>query len=185
MFRRCISSVTMAVAAVCVAGSALAGPQVVMPDEFSAENRALIDATVAFFDEVEARPAPRKRVPVFTAPLSATKSKASADDAAVLTRMGPVGHLTVYRTTWYPVDRLLGTVDFMGTWDGNRNLVCGYLTWDLSDPDAPRLEALTASFVDLDDLKYAGDIQIHRSLMEANCAFGAIDENYHVFDVTG
>ena len=99
--------------------------------------------------------------------------------------MGPVQHLTGYRISWYPVDRLLGTVDFMGTWRGNRNLVCGYLTWDLSDPKKPELQEVTANFVDLDALTSESDVQIHRTLMEANCAFGAIDPNYAYFDVTG
>ena len=166
--------------------SVSADPRGVALSEFPVENRALIEATMAFFDEVEERETPRTRVPVIGLPVrGATKAKAETGEAAVLTRMGPVDHLTGYRITWYPVDRLLGTVDFMGTWNGNRNLVCGYLTWDLSDPEAPRLDAVRASFLDLGELERADAVDIHGSLMEANCAFGAIDENFRVFDVTG
>ena len=99
--------------------------------------------------------------------------------------MGPVDHLTVYRITWYPMDRLYGTVDFMGTWDGNRNLVCGYLTWDLTDPDAPELETVSANFVDLAEMAGAGQVHVHQSLLEANCAYGAIEANYLVFEPAG
>ena len=99
--------------------------------------------------------------------------------------MGPVRHLTGYQITWYPVDRLLGTVDFMGTWDGNRNLVCGHLTWDMTDVDTPVLTSVSANFLTLDDLQDAPEVRVHQSLMEANCAFGEIDGNYAFFDVAG
>ncbi len=156
--------------------------------EFPTENQALIDATIAFFDKVEGHRVSRKRAPVIGIPLSATKSSArtqSDEDTSLLTRMGPVDHLTGYRITWYPVDHLLGTVDFMGTWDNSRNLVCGYLTWDLSDPESPQLAELSASFIDIDELARANGVQIEQSLMDANCAFGEIDDNYRIFDVTG
>lgn len=154
--------------------------------EFPTESAALIRATTALFDQVEARHAPRQRVPVIGIPLTPTKIRADADDhASALTRNGPVDHLTGYRITWYPMERLLGSVDFMGTWGGNRNLVCGYLTWDLTDPDTPRLEQIQASFVDLAEIGGSSDQDIHRHLLNANCAFGAIEANFHVFDVQG
>lgn len=162
-----------------------AGPIRAEASEFSAESAALIRATAAFFDSVEARTNPRERMPVIGLPLSATQSKASAGEAATLTRMGPVDHLTVYRISWYPVDRLYGTVDFMGTWNGNRDLVCGYLTWDLTDPDAPELETVSANFVDLGDLVGAGQVELHQRLLEANCAYGAVEANYLVFEPAG
>ncbi len=154
--------------------------------EFAREKAALIDATTAYFDRVEAEAPQLRKAPAIGIPALATKIKASvATDTDPLTEMGPVDHLTAYRITWYPVERLLGSVDFMGTWDNNRSLVCGYLTWDVTDPDAPRLEQINASFVDLPDLSSASDDAIHQSLLEANCAFGAIDANFHVFDVSG
>ena len=157
------------------------------PIEFPTESKALIAATLDFFDRVEASEEERDRTPVIGIPLSATRSSAASGplETDVLTSMGPVKHLTGYRITWYPIDVLYGTVDFMGTWGRNGNLVCGYLSWDLSDPEAPRLDTVTASFVDLGALRNATDSEIHGSLMEANCAFGAIDANFHVFDVSG
>lgn len=155
--------------------------------EFPAESKAMIAATLDFFDRAEAAKTERKRKPVIGIPLSATRSsvEATPSETDVLTTMGPVKHLTGYRITWYPIETLYGTVDFMGTWGRNGNLVCGYLSWDLTDPEAPRLDTVTASFVDLYALRNATDSQIHGSLMEANCAFGAIDANFQVFDVAG
>jgi len=113
-------------------------------------------------------------------------NRLSQDEALdALNGHGPVRHLTGYRISWYPVDRLLGSVDFMGTWDGNRNLVCGYLTWDLSDPDAPVLENMEATFVKLETLLSEKPSDVHRILLEANCAYGAIDANYGFFDWAG
>jgi len=97
----------------------------------------------------------------------------------------PVAHLTGYRISWYPVDRLLGTVDFMGTWDGDENLVCGYLTWDMSEPDEPVLRSVQASFVDVSDLSDGTEVEIYRALLQANCAFGEIEQNFYLFDLTG
>ena len=70
----------------------------------------------------------------------------------------------------------------MGTWNGNRNLVCGYLTWDMSKPDAPVLSTVTANFLDLNDFDGKTPAEIHAYLLEANCAFGAIDANYAFFE---
>ena len=155
--------------------------------EFPQESKALIQATNAFFDQIEAEGHRNKKPGVIGVPLSITKSSAkpTSDTKDLLTRMGPVGHLTGYRITWYPMDTLRGTVDFMGTWKGNRNLVCGYLTWDLSDPDTPKLDTVSASFVDIAAFANASDRDIHQSLLEANCAHGAIEANYRMFDVTG
>ena len=155
--------------------------------EFPEESSALIAATLAFFDKVEAHRPAREQAPVVGIPLAITKSSVSigSDDTDLLTRMGPVDHLTGYRISWYPVDKLYGSVDFMGTWNGNRNLVCGYLTWDLSNPDAPELETVSASFVDIATLATASASDIHESLLEANCAHGAIEANYRMFDVSG
>lgn len=165
-----------------------AEPAGVSFSEFPEENAALIAATQAYFEEVEGIDAPRATKPaVIGLPLRATKTSAAAPagQEGVLKRMGPVRNLTGYNVTWYPMEHLLGTVDYMGTWGGNRNLVCGYLTWDLTEPGAPQLVSVEANYVDLDQLTGQSPAEIHRTLLTANCAFGAIDENYAFFDVTG
>lgn len=182
MFGRLLSCI---VALFCFGAVAGADTAASMDADPQLPHKALVDATAAFFDRVEAFEAPKKRRPVIGIPVTVTTSRAGQGDAKMLTRKGPVRHLTGYRVTWYPLDRLLGTVDFMGTWNGNRNLVCGYLTWDLSDPEEPILQKLTASFVDMQDLSDASEEQVHRSLIEANCAFGSVDDNYRIFDVSG
>lgn len=148
--------------------------------EFPKETAALVEATTAYFDAIEATPQKRDRVPVIRMPELAQKIKTnvSLSENDALTQNGPVNHLTGYRISWYPVDRFLGTVDFMGTWDGNRNLLCGYLTWDLTHPEYPVLDDVTAHFLDLDELSAMEPALAHETLLEANCAFGAIDQNY-------
>ncbi|MGI9394390.1 MAG: hypothetical protein ACR2OY_07070, partial [Boseongicola sp.] len=111
-------------------------------EEFPVETAVLVAATVALFEAIEAENDAEPRIPEIRVEGLAVPASLSVD--AALTRafpanMGPVQHLTGYRINWYPVDRFLGAVDFMGTYDGNRNLVCGYVMWDVSDPDAPKL----------------------------------------------
>lgn len=155
--------------------------------EFPAETAALVAATVALFDAVEAGDGPDERAPVIRLPALATKVSLDTLDkkAGVLAQHGPVRHLTGYRITWYPVERFLGSVDFMGTWDRNRNIVCGYVTWDLSDPEAPVLDQISANYVDLAELSQKPATEIHEALLDANCAYGAIDANFTVFDPAG
>ncbi len=156
--------------------------------EFPEETEALVAATTAFFNEVEnTTGTATKREPVFRLPEVAQRIKGFAPDAGAgeLTRNGPVSHLTGYRINWYPVDRFLGSVDFMGTWNGNRNLVCGYLVWDMSMPQEPVLSTVTANFIDLNDFRGKQPSEIHEMLLESNCAFGAIDDNYAFFEPEG
>lgn len=154
--------------------------------EFPAETAALIAATSAFFDAAER--AVEKNVspnqPVIGLPKTLSPASLKSEDSAfaALTNHGAVQHLTGYRINWYPLAKLLGTVDFMGTWDGNRNLVCGYVSWDLSTPDAPVLEGVKANYVDLDELATLSSSKAHEALLEANCAFGAIDVNFAFFE---
>ena len=155
--------------------------------EFQVEYDALVDATQVFFDTVEEERNDRAKAPVLGWAINATRSYAVEDDLAVLTKMGPVKHLTGYQVTWYPTEKLLGTVDFMGTWDGNRNLVCGYVTWDLSDPEAPQLHSISANFITPEALDQEDERDVHRVLIGSNCAHGAIEANYAFFsmDVSG
>ena len=73
---------------------------------------------------------------------------------------------------------MLGVVDFMGTYDGNRNLVCGFVTWDMTDPDAPKLEHLSATYVDLGLLAVRHPGATHEALLNTNCAYGEIAPNF-------
>lgn len=146
--------------------------------EFPRETAAIVAATTALFDAVEdgaETPATPNRVVAIPASF----------DTNALTTRGPVRHLTGYRINWYPVDRFLGAVDFMGTWDGNSNLVCGYVLWDLTDPGAPELDTLVANFVDVAALDAGSATEAHLALLDANCAYGDIDLNYTVFDPAG
>ncbi len=155
--------------------------------EFPVETEAVILATAALFDRVEAGgEVPVRKRPVIRMPRLAQKaSVVSEGGPEPLTINGPLRHLTGYRIDWYPTDRFLGSVDFMGTWDGNRNLVCGYLTWDVSDPANPVLETVVANYVDIGALQRGTTAQIHQALLEANCAHGTVAANYAFFDPAG
>lgn len=156
--------------------------------EFPEETAAIVAATAELFDTVESGrpPVPEIRrdrvIGNFITPASI-----AADDArfgALTGNHGPVRNLTGYRITWYPVERFLGSVDFMGTWNGNRDLVCGHVTWDLSDPTDPVLENVTATYVNVSDLLKGSQSAAHEVLLNANCAFGEIDLNFTVFEPT-
>lgn len=153
--------------------------------EFPVETKAVVAATSALFAslEVSADTSP-KRAPVIQMPQLEQKV-ALTQTPGPLTQHGPLRHLTGYRIDWYPTERLLGSVDFMGTWDGNRNLVCGYLVWDVSDTDAPELDQVIANFIDMEDLAHQPPAVIHAQLLEANCAFGAIEANFGYFEPKG
>lgn len=154
--------------------------------EFPTETAALIAATTAFFDAAERATLDRKAPsqPVIGLPQIVSPASLQESDPAFeqLTNHGAVQHLTGYRINWYPVSRLLGTVDFMGTWGNNRNLVCGFVSWDVTTPDAPVLEGVTANYVDMGELAEMTPSKAHEALLEANCAFGAIDVNFAFFD---
>lgn len=180
-----------AIAAVAFTAAFLAAPVHASDDasasqEFPVESAALIAATTAFFDAAErAALEPKKSPqPVIGLPQIVSPASFEKTDPALsqLTNHGAVQHLTGYRINWYPVSRLLGTVDFMGTWDGNRNLVCGYVSWDMTTPDAPILEGVTANYIEMDDLASRSANNVHETLLEANCAFGAVDANFAFFE---
>ena len=185
---RLSSFAAVAAAAVIAAGSAVADESdAALVLEFPTETEALVAATAALFDEVQSGDAEKGAArPVIRLPELALKVRAEAvEPSDTLTLHGPLRHLTGYRINWYPTDRFLGAVDFMGTWDGNRNLVCGYLIWDLSDPEVPVLDTVTATYVELGDLLGAEEAEVHETLLEANCAYGTVEANYSFFDVAG
>ena len=152
--------------------------------EFPAETAAIVQATAQLFDAVEAEAARRGSRPLIGRLVLATPASVGGNGAKtdVLVSRGPVDHLTGYRISWYPVDRFLGSVDFMGTWERNRNLVCGFVTWDMSNPKSPVLDSVEATFIDISDLSGEAPEDIHAALLDANCAYGAIDANFAFFE---
>ena len=152
--------------------------------EFATETEAIVAASVDLFEAAEAatdRPAePSFRI---GEPAATPAGLARQDQTlgAFPEAYGPVRHLTGYRITWYPMEHLMGAVDFMGTWNRSRNLVCGYVAWDLTDPALPALERVVTNYVDLAQLDGADRAEIETVLVEANCAFGEIDANFAVF----
>ena len=152
--------------------------------EFPEETAAIVEATASLFDQIEAQaqdPAPE--TPVIGSPRLATQVSLSASDARAefTTDRGPVAHLTGYRINWYPVDRMVGAVDFMGTWNDNRDLVSGFLLWDLTDPDLPTLDSIVVNYIDVGKLASGTPGEAHMALLDANCAYGEIDANFTVF----
>lgn len=179
---------TTVIAALFSATCVVAGNGGVRPvDEFPEEAAALLAATSTLFDTIEADLSAEDSAPAFQGfriKELATPANFTDDSAlsrAFPTNRGPVQNLTGYRISWYPVDRFLGAVDFMGTYDGNRNLVCGFVTWDLSDPEDPKLEHLVANYVDISLLSKLPAPDAHLALLESNCAYGEIDPNFTVF----
>ncbi len=167
-------------------GACAAQDDVEVSGEFPEQTQALVTATSALFETVESAPAPNgTRIRIKGLAIPASQTPGDAILQAFPSEHGPVRHLTGYRVNWYPVDRLLGAVDFMGTYDRNRGLVCGYVTWDLSDPDAPQIDQLVANYVDLELLTRGHPDAAHAALLDANCAYGEIEPNFTVFDPAG
>jgi len=174
------------VTATCVAASACASAPASSGDlEFPVETAAIVEATAAFFDLIESSvsPSPVEETPVISMPRLATPASIGLTDSNFDFQPdnGPVAHLTGYRINWYPVDRMVGAVDFMGTWENNRNLVCGLLLWDLTDPTMPELDSIVVNYVDLGDLSSGTPGEAHAALLDANCAYGEVDANFTVF----
>lgn len=187
MIGKCIRFLALTIVALGAAVPVFAADRISsQAHEFPTETAVLIAVTMAFFNAAERAAAQQSEPsqPVIGLPSVLTPAKASPTDPALeaLTDRGAVRHLTGYRINWYPVSRLLGSVDFMGTWNGNRNLVCGYVSWDLSEANAPVLEGIDVNYVDLDELASLKPAKVHEALLEANCAFGAVDANFSFFE---
>jgi len=150
--------------------------------EFPLETLRLVAATEALFDRLESETAnPARETPQIelrlARPDASPASLPAVGRRAVREDLGAIEHLTAYGLTWYPLETLSGTVDFVGSWDGGRNLVCGYVTWDMSDPEAPVLAAMTTSYLDTSVLVGLPDDLAHGELLRANCAHGSIEPN--------
>ncbi|MEL7027435.1 MAG: hypothetical protein AAGO57_09445 [Pseudomonadota bacterium] len=149
--------------------------------DFGPETLALVAATETLFDALEAEgmqaeDTPRLQLRSLGAnPVAMVLPEAGR--AALRDDLGPVADLTAYDITWYPGKKLAGSVDFVGTWKDGRNLVCGYVTWDMSDPRDPNLAAMTTSYLDTKNLVRLPDAAAHGELLRANCAFGALEPN--------
>ena len=181
-----LASAAVAVLVAFTAQTAVANGGKAASLEFPVETEALVTATAAYFDGLHAsKKGPKVKRPVFRMPSLASNASIELDADHPLTMHGPLSHLTGYRINWYPTDRFLGSVDFMGTWDGNRNLVCGYLLWDLSDPNGPVLDTVSAHYVDMNELAGMTAEEVHETLLEANCAYGTVEANYAFFDPLG
>jgi len=178
----------MRIRAVLLSALLLAGPPAAaeglypsqMP-EFGPETLSLVRATEELFESLEAesaRSAPTERFQLRPVLRDAEPTGLpAAGRHALSAENGPVTNLIAYEITWYPTDRLSGTVDFVGTWKNGRNLVCGYVTWDMSDPARPTLATMTTSYLDTGTLLRLPADAAHAELLRANCAFGEIEPN--------
>ncbi|MEL7461474.1 MAG: hypothetical protein AAFX45_14835 [Pseudomonadota bacterium] len=162
---------------------AVAGPQTPAERaEFGLETFHMLQATQTLFDALEAASADTDK-PGLQLRLADPAAEPAALDLppagqmAIRTDLGPVANLRGYGVTWYPTDRLLGSVDFVGTWNNGRNLICGYATWDMSDSAAPVLASVTTSYIDAGALSLLTQEATHAALLRANCAYGAIEPN--------
>lgn len=145
----------------------------------SDNDRVLIRTTAEFFDAVEARDFARS-VDFFAeayataVPLEAWRN----DRLRQLVDKGPLKNLTAYRITWYPVDTLLGSVDFVGRDRDDGGLVCGYVLWEFVEGSEPKLRLYEATHLDPAVLSRMSPGEAGAQLLEANCAFTSVDANF-------
>lgn len=150
-----------------------------LASEFPREERAIVEATAEFFDAVEATSAGGV-ASAYADPFAATAATGDRLETRISQVRGtaPLTGLTGYRITWYPVDTLLGTVDFVGRDETGRNLVCGYVLWEFSDDAEPRLRDYQATYVDTWALAALSPEEQGKRLIEANCAFTDVESNF-------
>ena len=150
-----------------------------LSSEFPSQERALVDATTAFFSAVE-DPSANSGHEFFSdafaaaVPLEEWRSLRVAQ----LTDHGVISGLTAYRITWYPVDTLLGAVDFVGRNEDGANLVCGYVLWEFSEGASPQLRWYEATHVDIRELATLSPEEQGKRLLEANCAYTEVEANF-------
>jgi hypothetical protein len=150
-----------------------------LSSEFPSQERALVDATSAFFSAVE-DPSTAGGHEFFSDAFAAAVPLEDWRNLrlAQLTDHGPITGLTAYRITWYPVDTLLGAVDFVGRDADGRNLVCGYVLWEFSDNTSPQLRWYEATHVDTWELAALSPEEQGKRLLEANCAYTEVEANF-------
>ena len=152
-------------------------PTVGSAAQYAAETERLVDATADLFDRLEAGADAGADRPRIELRLKPQPMSFGAPDGALRPEYGPVRDLTGYRVTWYDTERLIGTVDFVGTWGDGRHLICGYVSWDMSG-DAPALDDLVADYLETGALAASAEDDAHLALIEANCAYGEIEANF-------
>lgn len=175
---KCSWCVMVGVFAALVLSGAHIGAQA-LSSEFPSQERALVDATSAFFEAVE-EPSTSSGYEFFS---EAFATAVPLEDwrnlrLAQLTDHGPITGLTAYRITWYPVDTLLGAVDFVGRDADGQNLVCGYVLWEFPDGSSPQLRWYEATHVDTGELAALSPEERGKRLLEANCAHTEVEANF-------
>jgi hypothetical protein len=160
-----------------VSGAALAAGS--LASEFPVEERALVRATSAFFEAVES-PDKTASYDFFSEAYAAAVPLTEWQDKQLrqLVANGPLKDLTAYRITWYPLDELMGAVDFVGSDQDSNALVCGYVLWEFSEETEPRLRWYEATHLDPVQLEKMSAEDASAKLLEANCAFTDLDANF-------
>jgi len=147
--------------------------------EVTDRDRALIRATAAFFQSVEQRDHARSLD--FFAEAYATAvplDQWQNERLRQLVDKGPLKNLTAYRITWYPIDTLLGSVDFVGRDPRDGRLVCGFVLWEFPERAEPKLRLYEATRLDPGTLSRMPPGEAGAQLLEANCAFTSIEANF-------
>lgn len=147
--------------------------------EFPEQERKLVAATSAFFDVIEA-PDRATKVDFFTEAYSTAipLDEWQNERLRELVDKGPLRGLTAYRITWYPVDTLLGAVDFVGRDGDDDDLVCGYVLWEFPQDAEPQLRWYEATHLDPGEISALSVEEAGARLLEANCAFTDLDANF-------
>jgi len=144
----------------------------------SDQDRLLIRSTAEFFDAVERRDYARSVN--FFAEAYATAvplDEWQNERLRLLVDKGPLKNLTAYRITWYPVDTLLGSVDFVGRDGEDGGLVCAFVLSEFVEGSDPKLRVYEATHIDPDTIKGLSPGEAGARLLAANCAFTSLDAN--------
>lgn len=164
-------------------GTATSAADGAQSQDYSMETSSIIAATHALLDGLE--------VPGGL-PDAAPSLELRLKDAGADTRLTPVGapsepelpdqltsmaNLTPYRLNWFDEDGLIGAIKFVGNWQDTRNLVCGYVAWDMSEWNAPTLVALEFEYLETPALLRLSDSEARTALRDANCAYFTVEAN--------
>lgn len=153
--------------------------EVAFSSEFPIEERALVKATDRLFSFIEDQDSTTSTDFFADAwAMNLPLENWQEERVSQLVDYGPVRDLTAYQITWYPVDQLLGAVDFVGHYDGGESLVCGYVLWEFGTGPTPRLRGYQANYVEVSDLRNMSELEVGEALLNANCAYTDIDSNF-------